>query len=779
MFLFSISAEGQQRHIILRFIDASDHTAVPFVKVSVIGLKGEPLTQTITDRSGICVYSVGDSQKDSIKVHVRSLGYEEYTSGIISFIEPDSLVREIRLKKNITQLAGVDIFQQHITKEAGKIIYKVNQDQFSASVSGAELFIRLPGVSLVSGMVKVNGRPGTLILIDGKGELKSQEQQLNTLSALGSDLIDKIEIISFPSSRYDASVTSVINVITKKEKGTSSIRADYTQPLFMDEKDWGGKYVSGGAAANLNFKINKIRTSLILGVSNTQRIENTAEKAAFYNMMKYDLLNTSSSASFRITPNLTLDYDINKKTSISLNLDISFMPSYLINTSEKYTFLNYASSQTDSAVIGFNRYRSERRNIQLSGNYKYLLSNRKSSYLFINLLYAGSPSVNANLLSRASGSGDTSTVRNLFKGNTDIVNASLIFTDLIKTPFVTTEAGVKLNILRNHTDQWINNETADFHYSEEIGSLFLSARWKLGGYQLVSELRGELLHSKAAFSQKGAVEELEKQYFKIYPNLILQKNINKDLSISVGYTKKIRRPFASDLNPSLRVSNNFKSQVGNMKFNPAYTGRIEAQLLYKKTSLTLYYESTSNRRVFVPGSNPFISEATNMGRLDRIGILVSHEAGIADRITSSFNIHYAYTKFGDNGMKYYYQHSNLFEISSAHEWTLAKKTRLQVSFYYNASIQLEYSAYSDFFSTSLTLRQILLKDKLTMSVAIADPFGLERTSYRSVFPAQTESAQTVSNNRSFSCRLVYNFPMGAKFRKQSYKVKNDGEVRDQ
>ncbi|NSL88820.1 outer membrane beta-barrel protein [Chitinophaga sp. Mgbs1] len=764
----------------IRLIHANDSSAIPFARIIIADLNGKTVASAVTDQQGVSMVNLADTFSSKVRVQCKPLGFEAYRSAPLSFDRQMHHVIVLALSRLPVQLSAVNIFQQQLTKDVDKLVYRVKQDQFSGGTGSAELFTRLPGVTMVSGAVKLNGRSGVLILIDGKGEFKSQSEQLAYLATLSADQVDKIEIMAFPSSRYDASISSVINVITRKERSIASIRANYSQPLYMVTGDFGSGMPSGGMSANLNFKIRKIKTTFVLNTGNQRGLEKSSGENVVYDQFRFTSQRYAQTAAFRIAPGLSMDYDINKRSSAGIEADISFTPSTISNVSEHYTFSNYSNAAKDSVITAENRYRGERKSIRTAASYKYLLNEKKNSHLYANFIYVHNPAVNTNSIARVSDINGASFAGNYLRNTTSIYNGSVILSDVLKAAWVSTEFGAKLNALENSTKQVLNGGNADFHYRERIGSLFFSARWKLGKYQLISGLRSEWVNADAVFRQAGKDETAERNYFKVYPNLVIQHDFSSNLNASLGYTKKIRRPLMGDINPSQQVMSNFRTQSGNIGFVPAYFDRIEGQLTYKQLVVTLYYESSSNRRVFIPEKDkPFEFKAANVGQMKQYGMAAYQSFHISKWFSSEVNVNYAYSTYHAPGLSYRFDNTNLFEISSTNDFTISDRTRIQATIYYNAKMNLEYATYGDYYSSSLTLKQILLKNKLFLNLSVNDPAGIEKVRASTFYPSQTDISAAISNNRTFSLQVVYNFPLGQKFRRQVYKNRTDGEIRDQ
>ncbi|SFO85886.1 Outer membrane receptor proteins, mostly Fe transport [Chitinophaga sp. YR627] len=759
-----LSLSAQQRHLILLVKDKRDSTGIANATVILAGTAGNKLREGITGKDGVCLLDV----TGAAKIHCEAADYVVYTSALSSYTN-DTLV--CWLNKKMVQLKSVDIVDKQVVSDAGKFVYKVRQDQFSKGQSGTELLAKLPGVIVVGEQVKLNGQTGVLILIDGKGEHRTSSQQQAILASLNADHLDKVEIMAMPSAKYDAGVNAVINVVTKKERGNSNVRASYSQPFYMTAKDAGFGYASGTGAANLNFKIRAVNCVWILSADNTL---NTTQSAGWFETDKgfrYDDIRKSNLANFRISQDLNLDYAVNSRSGMGLNVNMRYVPSGMTHTIERYNFQKDSVTEVDNTNV------REQRTIQSTLNYKYLLDTAKKSTLYISATWSVNPDDNRNTLLLQSAADAGSVSRNIISSNTDMLSASAIFSDVIKSRYLSTEFGIKSNHLRNNSDQQYDSSTwTNFHYNERISSAFFTARWKLGKWLMSTELRGELLRSDTRYKQTESEDQcIRRDYWKMYPNLLVQYNVKDALDLSLGYTKRVRRPFMGDMNPARRTTNAFMTQGGNIDFIPSYVDRIEGELMYKSSIVTLRYERLNNRRVFVPTADPFVYKATNMTRFETLGMSLSQALRLSKYFTSNITVDYSYSQYLQSGP--FNGSTNVFEVSLDNEWTIGKKTRILISAYYNARMYLEYSMYNPLLVTSCSIKRILLKNKLFLQVSVSDPVGLEKVKSVSRFPGQAEAIDALTNNRRFSLQLLYSFPFGQKFKLQSYRTKNEGEIR--
>src|SRR5690606_23673387 len=113
-------------------------------------------------------------------------------------------------------VAKKPLLEQH----ADKLVMNVENSIVSAGSTAMEVLQRAPGVSIdQNDNISLKGKQGVQIYMDGKPTYMTQEQLANLLKNMASDQIEKIEIITNPSSRYDAAGNSgIINLVIKKNK---------------------------------------------------------------------------------------------------------------------------------------------------------------------------------------------------------------------------------------------------------------------------------------------------------------------------------------------------------------------------------------------------------------------------------------------------------------------------------------------------------------------------------------------------------------------------------
>jgi hypothetical protein len=209
------------------------------------------LKTAVTDSKGY--FSLVNIGEGSYILNVESEGYEVIRQSI-KVVNSDVLLETIQFIEKINTLDEVVVKADKpiIQVMADKTVFNVNSSINTTGTTVWELFRKAPGVIIDNnGGVILEGKAGVQIFIDGKAtQLNGQELQAYLESLLSSS-IDKLEIITQPSSKYDASGNAgIINIVFKKDKnlglnGTISNALTY------------GDFARNSASLSLNYRNRK------------------------------------------------------------------------------------------------------------------------------------------------------------------------------------------------------------------------------------------------------------------------------------------------------------------------------------------------------------------------------------------------------------------------------------------------------------------------------------------------------------------------------------------
>ena len=585
---------------------------MPFVTVSVLSQDSTLLTGSITDDDGKYALEV------NVPNYIIQASYVGYHT---AFGGPDFVLRE-----ETERLEEVEVKAKKplIERQMDKLVVNVSASPLAAGSNGNDILRRAPGVRIdKDGNITVNGK-SVEIWVDGKPSYLSGQQLKAMLDGTDGNTIEKIEIISNPSAKYDASGQGgIINIKTKRNmmKGLNGmLSAGYGGMYFGDVKRWlnqemfslmlncrGEKTYTFGqltqvyAENDIDFESYRETPLLknysyshydvrfqyyMLKVGNDWYID-SLNTLGFILQVPYMNVNQS------IVPDDNAAYTIDKTladttTSITNSSNRLKAPQHTANLNYTHTF-NEALEREITVNVDYNRYNNGATNYQKTDYNKPL-----AGY--------GYQSLGLDINSRQI---------------VDIYSAKLDFqTKFWQTGMI--ECGVKygLSTTNNNmtTDSIIDGvriptTPSDFIYDEHVAAAYISVGKQFGEHWSVKlGLRGEYTYSHGNW--KSADSITNKSYFDPFPTAYIgytSKPLGKlqqPISVSASYTRRIKRPNYWMLNPFKSYVDAYSVQMGNTELRPEFNNDVELHF-----SWTQYLNMTFN---FAHTQDMFSSKLTIM-----------------------------------------------------------------------------------------------------------------------------------------------------------------------
>lgn len=572
-------------------IDA-EGKAMPFVTISVLAQDSSLLTGTITDDDGLYAIELTTNQ------YIIQASYVGY---VTAYGGPDFVLRE-----ETEKLAEVEVKAKKplIERQMDKLVVNVSASPLAAGSNGNDILRRAPGVRIdKDGNITVNGK-SVEIWIDGKPSYLSGQQLKAMLDGTDGNTIEKIEIISNPSAKYDASGQGgIINIKTKRNmmKGLNGIlSAAYGGMYFGDVKRW---LQMDMVSLNLNYRSEKTYTygqlTQVFGQNDidleTYRKTPTLENYSYsgyamdfqYYMVKVgndwyiDSVNTFGfilqvpymKANQRIIDGRNYAYTVEGTDTVSKSVSHTGAqiqsPQHTANLNYTHTF-NDELERELTVNVDYNRYNNKTTNTQLT-DYEELLP------------YSLGLNINSQQV-------------------VDIYSAKLDFqTKFWKTGMI--ECGVKygLSSTNNHmtTDSIFNDiplsqTPQDFRYDEHVAAAYISVGKQFGEHWSVKlGLRGEYTYSFGNWLSADSVTR--RSYFNPFPTAYIGYTtsplgkLQQPIAVSASYTRRIKRPNYWMLNPFRTYVDAYSYQEGNTALTPEFNNDVELHF-----SWTQYLNVTFN-----------------------------------------------------------------------------------------------------------------------------------------------------------------------------------------
>lgn len=515
-----------------------------------------------------------------------------------------------------------------------------------AGTNAFELLGRLPGLRVTEeGTINLMGK-GATVYIDGKLTYLSGADLMSYLKTMGTDQLDKVELIPNPPARYDAAGSGgVINILTKKSK-----QEGFNTGITLN----GGKgiYRKVNGSFNFNYRINKLNLFTNVGAGNPKDFQNSSATRSFKNEtgsltsileQQGEILYNRHNSNVKVG----VDYYLNKRTTIG------FIFNGLRNRVNEHggieNLMMNGNRELDSMVNSShsvnNLFRNGTMNLnmlhqfdstgtELSMDVDYTHYNSTNNQLFGNNSY--------NASGQALG---LERIRGDLPRTIDIFSARADYSFSLKNNYKLS-AGLKSSFIKtdNHANYFSGaaeleqpdyNRTNAFLYRENINALYVEGYREFGKLGVKVGLRTE--HTSSKGDQLGNIQKSDssfvRNYFNAFPSFFLsyKPDSTNQNQFFLSYGKRINRPAYDQLNPFLMVVQKYNQESGNPFLSPEFTNNIQLTHVFKdKLTTNVYYSFMSNTSspVIKAINDVYIKRPENVGSVIITGLMLSYNQDI-------------------------------------------------------------------------------------------------------------------------------------------------------
>ncbi|MCR5657744.1 MAG: TonB-dependent receptor family protein [Bacteroidales bacterium] len=591
-------------------------------------------------------------------------------------------VGKISLSPDSRMLNEVDVVAEQSTYEMtlDKRVFNVGKDVANTAGNAIEVLENIPAVSVdVEGNVSLRGDDGVRILIDGKESGLSGMSTQDALRTLQGDMIERVEVITNPSVRYDAEGSAgIINIILKKDKrqgfnGAVNVRMGY--PWMY------------GASLSANYRLKRWNLFASYGFNNRRNIGGGVNQTKRFDIIDGDTIfnqltdQTTERKMRRMGHNVRLgaDYYITDHDIVSAALV------YRYGRLETHPVVNYIDeypltgvSSYDVRAEDYEEYEPmyevtldydktfERKGRSLKANIRYFTNAENSSSDITETLYPDKNMEQALWTLYQKTSNDQG-MRNL-QASIDYVH-----------PFLTKaqwEIGAKytnrnINSLSTVTEQDstgqfhpLSDYCYDYEYSEQVAAFYTSlgndwGRWS-GQVGLRAEMTDIMTNLKGYANDGNDSINGGKPYFDFFPSAHLNYSVNENNQFQVSYTRRIRRPGFWQMSPFRSYNDNRNIRMGNPNLTPTYMDSYELGYIHfwdkASFNFTAYYRHGTNmiRHYTYEDDGVFYSKPINFGKADDFGVEAVAQGQMTKWWNLNGNVNFFRSKFNGeiNGKLY-------------------------------------------------------------------------------------------------------------------------------
>ena len=754
-FLFTITSFGQSRQIVLSgtVADADNGEPLPYATVSAFNREGDLADGGIADENGFFKLNI---PPNNYTLNFEYIGFESVATEIKPYMS-NTNIGTIKLVSSVESLEGVDVVGQSAEVEIrlDKRVYNVGKNNLIRGGTMSDVLENVPSVSVdIDGNIELRGNNNVRILVDGKPSGLVGLGGIDALTRLPAESIEKVEVITSPSARYQAEgATGIINIILAKRflKGLNGV--------FNLSA---GKNESYSGSANLNYRKGKFNFFTNSGYSD----RTNKGKAVQDNVYKTPLESVERYVEERLFNRIRKGFNINVGLDFQMSEKSSLTMSYLTNErdGDDKTTNEQSQYQTDGVLVT-NRYENEidqEDSNQFSVDFEHQF-NKQGHKLTATLQTERNDETEISDINSFFENGqpsDDSEVNSTVESQErNLAQVDYVYPIGKNTQF---EAGYRstdnkriidfeVQIIDDNDIATIDQNLSNvLDFEQEVHALYTQYGKKINSFSFLAGLRFE--NTRIFVEQLDSSSPLNnKNYNDYFPTLNLGWEISPTASITLGYNRRISRPNAWTLNPFQSRSSKTSYFQGNPKLDPSYSNGVDIGYLkqFKKVTLnsSVYYRKSTDavsrvaivtdETVFVNGiETPVIRRLPiNLGTVEQFGVEFNTSLRLVKGMRTNASVNFfRRIEEGDYQGVSYDTDNTSWSGNLSNSYRLPFAIQSQFSLRYRGPNESSFGKSKGFLYTDLALSKDLLNDNATINFRFSDLFNTGKYDYQTITP---------------------------------------------
>ena len=777
-FLFTITSFGQSRQIVLSgtIADADSGEPLPYATVSAINREGDLADGGIADENGFFKLNI---PPNNYTLNFENIGFESVATDIKPYTS-NTNIGTIMLVSSVESLEGVDVVGQSAEVEIrlDKRVYNVGKNNLIRGGTVSDVLENVPSVSVdIDGNIELRGNNNVRILVDGKPSGLVGLGGIDALTRLPAESIEKVEVITSPSARYQAEgATGIINIILAKRflKGLNGV--------FNLSA---GKNETYSGSANLNYRKGKFNFFTNSGYSD----RTNKGKAVQDNVYKTPLESVERYIEKRLFNRIRQGFNINVGLDFQMNEKSSLTMSYLTNErdGDDRTINEQSQYQTDGVLVT-NRFENEidqEDSNQFSVDFEHQF-NKQGHKLTATLQTERNDETEISDINSFFENGQTSDDSEI-NSTVESQERNLAQVDYVypigkNTQF---EAGYRstdnkrmidfeVQIIDDNDTSTIDQNLSNvLDFEQEVHALYTQYGKKINSFSFLAGLRFE--NTRIFVEQLDSSSPLNnKNYNDYFPTLNLGWEISPTASVTLGYNRRISRPNAWTLNPFQSRSSKTSYFQGNPKLDPSYSNGVDIGYLkqFKKVTLnsSVYYRKSTDavsrvaivtdETVFVNGiETPVIRRLPiNLGTVEQFGVEFNTSLRLVKgmRTNASVNFFRRIEEGNYQGMSYDTDNTS-WSGNLSNSYRLPFAIQSQFSLRYRGPNESSFGKSKGFLYTDLALSKDLLNDNATINFRFSDLFNTGKYDYQTITPVAVTDGIYQRREPTYILTFTYRF----------------------
>lgn len=672
-----------------------DNQALPYATLQL--LKNDSSLLKIETSKGDGTFYFPNLKAENYYLSISFVGYRSVSRAVDLRVSNGNL-KTIVLIKQSTELNEVEIVaEKHLIEiEPDKTVFNVSKNLSTTGDNGIELLRKAPGLQIDNNdNIVLEGKSGVNVYVNGKQRFLQGADLANYLKSLRAEEIEKVEIITQPSSKYDAAGNAgILNIVLRREKGLGT-KGTLTNTFTY------GDFARNNAAITLNHRAKKFAT-----YGSFSHYE--GKTSGFFNMYREQGTNVfdgnldSENEANNDRLNVGGDYYLSKNSTLSFSANANWNGN--TNTTDSKTLISQTDDFiVDSILMAPNINDASVDNYTANLNYSYKDTNGRS--LGIDVDYVNFSSERDSYQPNIYTSPDEKVVLNQninFQTTPieiEVVSAKVDYEQKVGKGILAIGTKVSEVSTFNVFDFFdeVNgsrslniNRSNTFDYEEVIAAAYLNYKTNYKKWKFQGGLRTEQTYSKGDLKSSTDVEDkvVKREYLNWFPSAGITLQRNKNNSTALIYSRRIQRPNYQNLNPFESQLNELSFRRGNPFLQPQFTHNLKLSNTYKytlNTSFTFTYindyfaevtEAEGDRISFINTRNVADQQVYNLS--------VSYPKKINEWWSVYGNVYGYFTKFTANHPDFIPIDRLVYGGYAQSTFKLPNKYRLELSGWYSS-----------------------------------------------------------------------------------------------
>jgi outer membrane receptor protein involved in Fe transport len=702
-------------------VDSDNHKVLEYATVSLYSLPDSNFIKgSLTNRKG--EFEISSLASSYYFYKIDFLGFISHKSDSFSLKENEvyTISDPIALSVDSKEISQVEVKgnRDFARLELDRTVYTVSKSPIADGGTVNDVLATIPKINVnADGDIQFRGSTDVKVLIDGKMSGLLGMSPSDVLSNMPAADVDRVELITNPSSKYDASGSAgIINIIMKKERakgfngnasatlGSINKHSGQTALNFRTGQlnftgsysfrdDWSGRDYDLSRSVEMDDYTQYLTTDADIDFGNRSHIGQLG--------MDY-LLDEKNTLSFSVTHR-----DVKQNTNGIYDYDYQY-------SSENSTIsLPTASESTRNSEVDVDLTSW---NYNASYIRKFTTEGKELSF---DAAYTHNDAVN-------SGEYEQEGVESSDLYNSARKEAVIQMDYMQPVGDAKIETGYLFRINKINYNEPIDLSTA-FSYKENIHALYFQYGGSKGNFSYQLGLRSE-------YSDINTNQDFNEDYLDFFPSLHLSYKLSENKQLNLSYSKMIYRPDSGMLNPFQNLQDTENQRLGSQDLEAYYTHIPELTFVYKGDKITyttnlyyLYKDNIIRQYRSVTDEDVTIVTYENLGGQYYTGVdfnmatkfnewwsVNSYLSGIYQKYSSSEELGYT----GNDAYGFFGKLTSTMRIP---EWFTFQST-----FRYDSDMPVAQGEYDQSFQVDLAFGKRIMKGKASLSLWVFDALNTSK-----------------------------------------------------